>query len=92
MAHTGYERRPSPPASPSTAFARSRTAIISDIQPDLAHRYFRFLGIEEWVARWCQANRELAMRAGLLEPEARRPSSRERRADGRGSDGRRGAG
>jgi hypothetical protein len=61
---------------------------LSDIQPDLARRYFRFLGIEKWVARWCQANRELATRAGVIDPEARRSSNRGRRADGRGSDGR----
>lgn len=40
---------------------------LSVIRPDLARRYFRSLGIEDWVTRWCRANRELAARAGLLE-------------------------
>ena len=41
--------------------------LLSEIRPELAHKYFRCLGIEEWVARWCRANRELAQRAGLLD-------------------------
>jgi hypothetical protein len=45
---------------------------LSALRPDLARRYFRVLGIEEWVKRWCQANRELATRAGLL--DSRRPT------------------
>jgi hypothetical protein len=32
---------------------------------DLAWRYFRFLGIEEFASRWCRANRELAGRIGM---------------------------
>ena len=55
----------------------------SEIRPDVAQRYFRFLGIEDWVARWWRANGELATRAGLLGPEQHRASSRRRRADGR---------
>lgn len=39
---------------------------LSEIRADLARRYFRVLEIEDWVERWCQANRELATRAGLL--------------------------
>ena len=58
----------------------------SEIRPDVVHEYFRFLGIEDWVARWCRANRELAIRAGLLDPEPRGPSTRGRRTVGRGSD------
>lgn len=42
---------------------------LSEIRPDLAHRYFRILGIEDWVTRWYRANRELAARAGLLDAE-----------------------
>jgi len=42
---------------------------LSEIRPALAHRYFRVLGIEDWVTRWCRANRELAARAGLLDSE-----------------------
>ncbi|HVG71955.1 MAG TPA: hypothetical protein VM819_13655 [Vicinamibacterales bacterium] len=39
---------------------------LREIRPDLARRYFHFLGIEAWVARWCRANRELARRIELL--------------------------
>jgi hypothetical protein len=39
---------------------------LREVRADLARRYFRFLGIEAWVARWCRANRELAGRVGLL--------------------------
>ena len=35
---------------------------LREIRPDLARRYFHFLAIEAWVARWCRANRELARR------------------------------
>jgi hypothetical protein len=55
---------------------------LREIRPDLARRYFHFLGIEAWVARWCRANRELARRAGLLHetPQGRRaPRTREGR-------------
>ena len=45
---------------------------LSAIRPDLARRYFRSLRIEDWVTRWCRANRELAARAGLL--DARQPA------------------
>ena len=57
----------------------------SEIRPDIAHRYFRFLDIEDWVARWCRANRELATRTGLIDPEPCRLSTRGRRDVGRGS-------
>jgi hypothetical protein len=39
---------------------------LTEFRVDLAGRYFRFLGIETWIARWCRANRELATRVGLL--------------------------
>ena len=55
---------------------------ISEIRPDLARRYFHFLGIEAWVWRWCRANRELARRVGLRDdtPQRRRaPRTREGR-------------
>ncbi len=39
---------------------------VGEFRGDLARRHFRALGIEEWVARWCHANRELATRVGLL--------------------------
>jgi len=41
--------------------------LLREVRADLARRYFRFLGIEEWVSRWSRANRELAIRAGLLD-------------------------
>ena len=59
---------------------------LSEIDEDLARRYFRFLGTSTWVARWCRANRELAARAGLATLEGRpRPSDagRKRRAETR---------
>ena len=34
--------------------------LLREIRAGLARRYFHFLGIDEWVARWCRANRELA--------------------------------
>jgi hypothetical protein len=40
---------------------------VRDVRAGLARRYFRFLGLESWVARWCRANRELAARVGLLD-------------------------
>jgi hypothetical protein len=46
---------------------------LSEIHGDLARRYFRFLGMNTWVARWCRANRELAARAGLADLEGRAP-------------------
>ena len=55
---------------------------LREVRPDLARRYFHFLGIEAWVARWRRANPELARRAGLLDnaPERRRaPTVREGR-------------
>jgi hypothetical protein len=44
---------------------------LSEIHADHARRYFRFLGMDTWVASWCRANRELAARAGLADLEAR---------------------
>jgi hypothetical protein len=48
---------------------------LTEFRVELARRYFHFLGIEEWVTKWCRANRGLATRVGLL--DARR---RDRRA------------
>ena len=59
---------------------------LSEIHGDLARSYFRFLGMDMWVARWCRANRELAARAGLatLEGRPRRSDAgRKRRAETR---------
>ena len=41
--------------------------LLKEVRVDLARRYFRFLGIDEWVADWCRVNRELATRVGLLD-------------------------
>jgi hypothetical protein len=49
---------------------------LSEIEPGLARRYSRCLGIEEWVAQWCRANRELAQRAGLLDRAERSTRTR----------------
>lgn len=43
------------------------SGLIEGFQPELARRYFRVLRIEDWVARWCRANRGLATRVGLLD-------------------------
>jgi hypothetical protein len=40
---------------------------LTEFRLDLAERFFRFLGIEAWIARWCRANRGLATRVGLLD-------------------------
>jgi hypothetical protein len=55
---------------------------LSEVRPDLARRYFHFLGIEAWVARWRRANRELARRVGLQDSAQERrhaPTEREER-------------
>jgi hypothetical protein len=57
---------------------------LREVRADLARRYFQFLGIDAWVARWCRANRELAGRVGLVDdaPRARRASrAHDRRHD-----------
>ena len=41
--------------------------LLKEVRVVLARRYFRFLGIDEWVADWCRVNRELATRVGLLD-------------------------
>jgi hypothetical protein len=46
---------------------------LSEIHGDLVRRYFRFLGMDSWVARWCRANRQLAARSGLADLEGRAP-------------------
>jgi hypothetical protein len=48
---------------------------LKEVRPDLARRYFHFLGIEAWVARWCRANRELAGRIGLRNDHRSNPST-----------------
>ena len=48
--------------------------LLREFRADFARRYSHFLGIDEWVARWCRANRALANRVGLLDhpPQRRR--------------------
>ncbi len=41
-----------------------------EFKPEIAQRYFLFLGIESWVRRWSRANPQLARRAGIM-PEGR---------------------
>lgn len=54
---------------------------LKQVRADLARRYFRFLDIETWVARWCCVNRDLARRLGLLDGPSQNPRvSRPRRA------------
>jgi hypothetical protein len=40
---------------------------LSALKPDIAGRYWRFLGIESWVKRWIRANPRLARRAGIVQ-------------------------
>jgi hypothetical protein len=40
---------------------------LREFRADMARRYFRFLEIDPWIARWCRANPDLARRAGLQE-------------------------
>ena len=40
---------------------------LREFRADMARRYFRFLEIDLWIARWCRANPDLARRAGLQE-------------------------
>lgn len=56
------------------------SGLVREVRADLASRYFRFLGIEAWVTKWCRANRELATRAGLLSGSSheQRPPRRQR--------------
>jgi hypothetical protein len=51
--------------------------LLREVHAERARRYFRFLGIDAWVADWCRSNRELATRVGLL--EGTRTWSRRRR-------------
>ena len=38
---------------------------LTEFRSEVARRYFRFLEIEAWIARWCRANPGLALRIGL---------------------------
>jgi transcriptional regulator with XRE-family HTH domain len=38
---------------------------LSEVKPEIALRYFQFLGIESWVKRWSRANLVLAKRVGI---------------------------
>ncbi len=58
--------------------------LVREVRADFAWRYFRFLGIDAWVTKWCRANRELATRAGLLDGSSHEQrASRRRRAGDR---------
>jgi hypothetical protein len=48
--------------------------VLAEFKVDLARRYFRFLAIDDWIERWCEANRELAIRVGLLDGRKTRPA------------------
>jgi len=49
---------------------------LRELRPEIAHEYFRFLGIVPWVKRWARANQELAERAGIL-PFPTRPRTKD---------------
>lgn len=55
------------------------SCLLREVRTDLAWRYFRFLGIDAWVTKWCRANRELAARAGLFDGSARERRASQRR-------------
>ncbi len=40
---------------------------LRSFRPDLAWRYFSFLGLDPWFRRWARANPELTARSGLAE-------------------------
>lgn len=49
---------------------------LGEFKPEIAHRYFSFLGIESWVRRWRLANPGLARRAGLVQQHSGRTKAR----------------
>jgi hypothetical protein len=49
---------------------------LTEVRVDLARRYFHFLGIDDWLTKWCRANRDLATRIGLLDRGRTRPRHR----------------
>lgn len=49
---------------------------LGELTPEIAHRYFIFLGIESWVKRWLRANPGLARRAGLAQQHPGRAKAR----------------
>jgi hypothetical protein len=57
------------------------SCLLREVRADLAWRYFRFLRIEAWVAKWCRANRELASRTRLLDGSAHERRTRRRRPE-----------
>ena len=44
---------------------------LPEFRPELAWRYFGFLGIAAWVKRWVRANPELAERSGIAPPRSK---------------------
>ena len=46
---------------------------LREIKGEVALQYFRFLGMERWVKRWARANRELAVRVGIVFGRPSRP-------------------
>lgn len=54
---------------------------LGELKPEIAHRYFSFLGIESWVKRWLRFNSGLARRAGFVQ---QRPSLAKVRTNSRG--------
>ena len=57
-------------AIPQYRLRAIESGLLREVRADLARRYFRFLGIDRWVADWCRVNRELATRVGLLDATA----------------------
>ena len=49
---------------------------LRELVPDLALKYFDFLGIGPWVKKWIRANRELATRAGFAVDRGGRKSNK----------------
>jgi hypothetical protein len=50
---------------PKYRLAAIEAGSFSELKPDMAQQYFRFLEIEPWVRRWSRVNRDLAKGAGI---------------------------
>jgi hypothetical protein len=74
----GYGMRVVDAASMLSVASRQISAIergcFHEVEPDVARRYVRLLGLESWVRQWSRAHPRLARQAGLggrVRPPAR---------------------
>lgn len=54
---------------------------LRELRPELAWRYFDFLGIRTWVKKWVRSNVDLATRAGIAASHFGRASSGGRKSN-----------